>query len=163
MLDTFNLRKFNELIQIYFDQNTRLRDTVNAENKFCEFLFITGPVHPYYKYFLAASNDYKDNTVMLCEAVRDKRYLMATSTFIVYNLAKTLLWKYGYFAHFFFNTRMLSVAIYLMSLKFIQQRFKNDLRNSELWRYYNKRKRTQAIETEVRKKMVLEMMIRDRL
>jgi hypothetical protein len=155
--------KFIEFCQKTFDIGLRSGDALNTEEKICQFYYITGPVNPYYKYFLAKDDDYKDNLIMLHQAIRDKRYLTASAVFVGYNIVKAVLWRYGYFAHFFFHTRMMSVVIYALSMRFIQQRFKYDLRGIELWRYYNKRNRTKQAEEQIQKRVVKEMIIKERL
>jgi hypothetical protein len=164
--NTDGLRQKNKLYEFFnkvLDIQIRSKQTNYIENSICRFFFVTGTANPYFKYFLAKENDFKDNLIMLHEAIRNRRIQIATTVFVGYNIAKAILWRYGYFAHFFFHTRFMSFALYLIALRAIHQRFKNDLRSNELWRYYNKRNKTKMIENNVNKTMAKEMLIQEKL
>ena len=45
-----------------------------------------------------------------------ERVIKLTGLFVGYQIVKTGLWHYGYFAHFFHKTKYMSIPIYLVAV-----------------------------------------------
>ena len=151
-----------EYMQKILDINVKPSITKKIEDNICRFLIFTGNTNPYYKYFLSKSDDAKDNLIMLYEDIRTKRFKLATLIFFSYNIIKSILWRYGYFAYFFYNTRLMSLFFYIITLKLISNDFKVCLKNDNLLRYYHKRIKTIDLDKLIRQEQIKSLMISEK-
>ena len=111
--------------------------------------YILGETSPYYKYFHSKEDEKKENLVLLYESIYKKRLFLTTFTFFVYNISKSLLWRRGYFAYFFYHTRNMSFVMFLISLYLLKLNFNAYLINSGLMRYYEKRQSTKLAQQRI--------------
>lgn len=124
--------------------------------------FILDTQNPYYHYFLAKENEKKENFVMICKSLMSRKFYIATSIFATYNFIKSLLWRQGYFAYFFFHTRNISLIMYMLSIYLIKKNFETTLINNNCFRYYEKREAAQRIEEAIKKNALKRQIISDR-
>jgi len=70
------------------------------------------------------------------------RNLKIFATFFGYHIAKTGLWRYGYFATFFYRTRFLSLIPLLWGLWYSSlKKYPRDLKSVDLFDYVQKKVR----------------------
>jgi hypothetical protein len=124
--------------------------------------YILDEENPYYKYFLAKENEKKENLVLIYQSIMHRRLAVASGLFLTYNIAKSLLWRRGYFAYFFYHTRMVSVILYLMTISLINNRFEADLTSNDLIRYYDKRNANKIMEAYVKKEIAKKQILTGR-
>jgi hypothetical protein len=117
--------------------------------------------HPHYKYFLADENEKKENIVILLDSVKNKRIITATVIFFSYNIIKQILWSRGYFAYFFYHTRLYSFVLYYIAINLINKNNEAHLMENNLIRYRERRINSKFIEEHIRlqdeKRKLLEM------
>ena len=113
----------------------------------------------HYKYFLADEDERKENLLILYENIRMKRLSTAFGVFIIYNISKSILWRFGYFAYFFFHTRLMSPFILISSIYFINKNFVANLTNDEIIRYHLKREKKGAAEMAVEQKQLRDELL----
>jgi hypothetical protein len=111
--------------------------------------FILGENSTYFKYFLAKEDEKKDNLILLYDGIHKRREVLATAALFSYNFAKSILWRRGYFAYFFYHTRLMSLIIYFLSLYLIKLNFNAHLLQDDLLRYYEKRKSFNLTKTRI--------------
>jgi hypothetical protein len=109
-------------------------------------MFVIGPKYPYYKYFIEKENESKENLLLMHDSIRKKRTGIAIGAFIGYNIVKNILWRYGYFAYFFYHTRFMSFFFLVGTVYLINKNFEANLNNDDLLRYYEKRRRAVDVE-----------------
>ena len=85
--------------------------------------YILGDTSPYYKYFHAKEDEKKENLIILYESIYKKRIFITTFTFFLYNITKSILWRRGYFAYFFYHTRNMSLVFFMISLYLLKLNF----------------------------------------
>ena len=70
------------------------------------------------------------------------RVMKLTGIFVGYQIVKTGLWHYGYFAHFFHKTKYMSIPLYILGVFGITGPMAIlDMKSVDLWDYYEKRAR----------------------
>jgi hypothetical protein len=82
----------------------------------------------------------KENLIILLESVKKTQLRGVFLTFFAYNSIKYVLWNYGYFALFFYHTRMMSVVLAGISCYLIDYNFQLKIEKYGLKGYYNKMK-----------------------
>ena len=87
---------------------------------------------------------------MMYQNIYKKNYSIATGIFCTYNFVKSILWRRGYFAYFFYHTRMISVVIYFLTLHLLNQNFLAHLKNDEILGYYKKHKALIDVEEAIK-------------
>lgn len=105
--------------------------------------------HVYAKYFITKENESKSNLLILQNEITRRRYIIAFTTFLLYNGVKSVLWNRGYFANFFFHTRMMSVVILGMTLILIKRDSEVYQIKENLYRYSLKHNQYNRIKREV--------------
>lgn len=165
-----NIQFFNQLfssISLVFEKITGRTLTsgykTNPVKLTTEFsCYILGKENPYYKFFLAKEEEKKENLVMIYESIMQRRLIISTGVFLTYNLVKSLLWRRGYFAYFFFHTRNMSVILFLMTISLIHNRFEADLTSNDLIRYYDKTKANKIMQAFVQKEIAKKQILTGR-
>lgn len=79
----------------------------------------------------------KENMIMLLEKEEYIKRVNVFFGFMVYNIGKHFLWKKGYFASFFYITRMSSVALSLILVYLIRYEKELKIKKYGLNGYYN--------------------------
>ncbi len=82
----------------------------------------------------------KENLIILLESVKKSQMRSVLITFFTYNSIKYVLWNYGYFALFFYYTRMMSVVLAGIGCYLVDYNFKLKIEKYGLKGYYNKMK-----------------------
>ena len=93
-------------------------------------------------HFYSDENEHKENLILVYNELAKKKFLTSTGIFLVYNLAKEVLWRKGYFAYFFFHTKYMSPIFLFTMYYFIYKEWEFLLRKDNLFRYYLKRQNT---------------------
>jgi len=106
----------------------------------CLSLFVEGPKMLYFNHFLTLENEHKENLIITYNAILKSKIAFSTSIFILYNIIKSILWRRGYFATFFFHTRFFSFYTLMLSYYYFSKEFQINLKNSNLLNYYTKHK-----------------------
>ena len=70
------------------------------------------PNHPKFAETYEEKNDKKDEVWELIKIARLQRCMLITGAFTGYHIVKSVAWRYGYGAHFFYRTRLMSIPIY---------------------------------------------------
>ncbi len=139
----------------FFNQNP-----VKINTEFSCYILDQG--NPYYHYFLTKEDEKKENIVLIYQSILMKRIFSATGVFVTYNIVKSLLWRRGYFAYFFYHTRNMSFILYLLSLSLIKKNFEANLIRNDLIRYYEKREADKSTEQLVNKEIVKKQILTGR-
>lgn len=138
--------------------NSSFFSVVKSYNKnkggIIEGIYLSGENSPYFKYFYSKEDEKKQNLVMMYENIHRRNTMIATISFFSYNFIKSILWRRGYFAYFFYHTRMMSVIVYFMTLYLLRNNFLAHLKNDEILGYYKKHKRLICIEEEIKVKFM---------
>ena len=86
--------------------NSSFFSVVKSYNKnkggIIEGIYLSGEKSPYFKYFYAKEDENKQNLVMMYESIYRRNVMIATLSLFSYNVIKSILWRKGYFAYFFF-------------------------------------------------------------
>ena len=62
-----------------------------------------------------------------------------TATFIGYHLVKSILWRMGHFANFFYRTRSLTIPIYAYGFYWNMKRTMLDMKDAQVLEYNRRR------------------------
>ena len=84
-------------------------------------------------------DDASDNIVMAVKLRSATRQGYMLSGFIGYHLVKTILWRYGYFAHFFYRTRFMSIPVLLYGIYWNTKKTMLDLNEAGVLNYTKRR------------------------
>jgi len=142
---------------------SRISIIKNERNNLIEGIYLSGENSPYFKYFLAKEEENKENLVMMYQNIYKKNYFIASGIFLVYNFVKSILWKRGYFAYFFYHTRMMSVVIYFLTLHLLNQNFLAHLKNDEILGYYRKHKALIDVEERIKIKYMKTKLLNEKM
>lgn len=133
------------------------------KNNLIEGIYLSGEDSPYFKYFFAKEDENKQNLVMMYENIYRRNIFLSSVVFMSYNIVKSILWKRGYFAYFFYHTRMISVIIYIMSLNLLNKNFLANLKNAELLGYYKKHKTLIDVEESIKVKYMKSKLLNEKM
>jgi hypothetical protein len=125
--------------------------------------YLSGEDSPYFKYFLEKENERKQNLMIIHQELFRRKLTYASMALISYNMVKSIMWRYGYFAHFFYHTRFMSLGIYLISVYLIKKHYDLQLMNDGLYRYKTKRTKYEIIDEKVNKEIVKQQIIGEKL
>lgn len=91
------------------------------------------------KYFLMENryDEKKENLIILIDSIAYDQKKKLVSYFAYYNVIKFILWKRGYFASFFYFTRMSSVILLGIGFHLIQYNKELKIEKYGLLGYYN--------------------------
>jgi hypothetical protein len=138
--------------------NSTFLSVVKSYNKnkggIIEGIYLSGEKSPYFKYFYAKEDENKQNLLMMYESIYRRNVMIATLSLFSYNVIKSILWRKGYFAYFFYHTRMISVVVYFTTLYLLRNNFLAHLKNDEILGYYKKHTRLISIEEEIKVKFM---------
>jgi hypothetical protein len=142
---------------------SRLKHFQIQKNNLIEGIYLSGEDSPYFKYFLAKEEENKQNLVMMYQLIYQRNIFIASVIFFSYNLVKSILWKRGYFAYFFYHTRMMSVLLYFMSMNLMNKNFLANLKSNEILGYYKKQKRLIEVEESIKVKFMKSKLLNQKL
>jgi len=98
--------------------------------------------HPKFNDIYAFEDDKDENMVMAVKLKMGTRNTAIISSFFGYHIAKSVLWRMGYFAQFFYRTRLCSIPIWGCMLYYsIFKKFIHDLKDAQVYDYQSKRAR----------------------
>lgn len=127
-------------------------------------LFLIGQdKNPYYFYFFQPEIDSKENLLMMHQNIKNNRFQIATFLFFGYNVTKAILWRFGYFAYFFYHTRMMSLALYGISVYLINKNFNANLLNDDLISYKQKSENFKTTFEKVSQNIEKSKLINDKI
>lgn len=122
-------------------------------------ILMMGEKSNYYKYFFAVENPEKENLYILHKGIMNQRIIYIFSGFFTYELIKRILWNRGYFAYFFFHTRLMSLATLLIALNITNRNFESNLITDQLYAYKNKNVRRELILNKISENYLKEYLI----
>jgi len=63
-------------------------------------------------------------------------------SFVAYHLSKSVLWRFGYFAKFFYNTRLLSIPVWGVAMWVnLMTKYPYDLKQAGVFEYNSRKVR----------------------
>jgi len=101
-------------------------------------ILMMGSKSNYYKYFFAEENPEKENLYLLHKGILNKRLIYIFTGFLSYEIIKRILWNRGYFAYFFFHTRLMSFFTMLILMQMVNKNFEANLIADQIYRYKQK-------------------------
>ena len=104
-------------------------------NRVISETYAKGKQDPSFSFFFSIPEENKENLLEIHNRNLTSRINVSLFVFFTYNGVKSLLWRRGYFAYFFFHTRFLSPVLLLMSLKAISNDYHYRLVNDDLFAY----------------------------
>ena len=104
-----------------------------------DFKVLFNPYNPEFNKYYALEEDSNENLLAAVKLKAASRQLYIISSFLVYTAAKSVLWRRGYFAKFFYRQRFLSFPLLLVALGFSTKKTIKDLNNAGVLQYYQKR------------------------
>ncbi len=100
------------------------------------------PEHPNFNQTYSFEDPKHENLVLAIKLKMGQRNVNAIGFFTGYHLVKTVLWRYGYGAKFFYRTRLLTFPILFFSIWHnIFRRYPNDLRFAGVFEYSQRKVR----------------------
>jgi len=94
------------------------------------------PEHPNFSNIYSFEEPKQENLVLAIKLKMGQRNMNALGFFTGYHLVKTVMWRYGYGATFFYRTRFLSFPILFFTIWFnIFRRYPSDLKSAGVFEY----------------------------
>jgi hypothetical protein len=94
------------------------------------------PEHPNFTKTYSFEDPKQENLVLAIKLKMGQRNVNALGIFTGYHLVKTVMWRYGYGATFFYRTRLLSFPILFFTIWFnIFRRYPSDLKGAGVFEY----------------------------
>jgi hypothetical protein len=87
------------------------------------------------------SDEKKDNMIMAIKLKTMTRQMYMFGAFFSYHIVKSVLWRYGHFAHFFYKTRFMTFPILGLGLYLNTKKYLSDLKSSGVYEYNLKKNR----------------------
>lgn len=125
-------------------------------------ILMMGPKSSYYKYFFTEENPEKENLYLLHRGILNKRYVYILSGFATYEIIKRILWNRGYFAYFFFHTRLMSFFTMVILMLMINRSFEANLIADQIFRYKIKNLRREYILNKISEDYMREYLIKQK-
>lgn len=152
--------KINRFIQRNFFGNQTGTGNEKLMLKIEPELLMMGPKSNYFKYFFALENPEKENLYLLHKGILNKRLIYIFSGFVTYELIKRILWNRGYFAYFFFHTRLMSFFTMVILMHMANKSFEANLIADQIYRYKNKNLRREFILNKISENYMKDYLIK---
>lgn len=136
-----------KLLQRLQELKALLRNKQETQNEFkqrykIDFDVLLDPEHPNFGQTYSFEDPKQENLVLAIKLKMGQRNVNAVGAFTVYHLAKTVLWRYGYGATFFYRTRFLTIPVLFFTVWYnIFRRYPNDLRYAKVFEYTQRKVR----------------------
>lgn len=124
-----------------------LKDKTNLKDEFTERYdidpdILLDPSHPEFNDKYCFSKDEEENILMAIKFRMGTRNTFIVGSFIGYHAVKTVMWRFGYGAHFFYKTRFMTIPIAIYALWYSSlHKFPADIKEAGIMEYYMKRNR----------------------
>jgi hypothetical protein len=156
------IRKFNRFIQRVLIGSEAGLGNEKLMLKIEPEILMMGPKSNYYKYFFAEENPEKENLYLLHKGILNKRLTYILSGFVTYEVIKRILWNRGYFAYFFFHTRLMSFFTMLILMHMSNKSFEANLIADQIYRYKTKNIRREYILNKISENYMRDYLIKQK-
>ena len=103
-----DIEKLTLKIKQQQENNPKFKSVYNFDPE-----ILLNPSHEKFNEIYEEKNDKKDEVWELIKIARIQRCMLITGVFTGYHIVKSVAWRYGYGAHFFYRTRFLTIPIYM--------------------------------------------------
>ncbi len=152
-------------INLFFRRNLIGNDYSGNEKLMMKIepeILMMGAKSNYYKYFFCLEDPENENLYLLHKGILNKRLIYIFSVFISYELIKRILWNRGYFAYFFFHTRLMSFFTAGIMIYMVNRNFEVNLINDQIYRYKSKNLRREYILNKITENYMKDYLIKQK-
>jgi len=150
-----------------FMQRTLIGKQTGCENeklmlKIEPEILMMGIKSNYYKYIFAIENPEKENLYLLHKGILNQRLIYIFSGFVTFEVIKRILWNRGYFAYFFFHTRLMSISTMFIFMYTTNKSFEANLIADQIYRYKSKNIRREFILNKISDNYMKDYLIKQK-
>jgi hypothetical protein len=141
--------RFSELLEKLTNNKYKSKKFLKKENSIANTCYIHEDNYPYFHYFLAQEDEKKENLLLMFESIRVSRNKAIALGFTLFLFVRSIAWRKGYFAYFFYHTRFITFAFFYTAYYINNKNFEANLLQNNLSRYYEKSRNYKNAENSV--------------